>query len=84
VQAPDGFRIKEDLIEAGWPGENQDGVSGKALSEAVRRMKKELKEVLKEKGFENAVSIKSVRGRGYRLYYPSTTPSNIEEEGEDD
>jgi DNA-binding winged helix-turn-helix (wHTH) protein len=82
VQAKGGFRSKEELIEVGWAGENHLGVSEKALSEAMRRMKTELKQELKRKGFKDWDWnwIKSVRGRGYRLYYPER---KTREEGND-
>jgi DNA-binding winged helix-turn-helix (wHTH) protein len=83
IDAKGGFRSKEELIKAGWKDEkNLQGISEKALSEAMRRMKEELKKELKSKGFKDLDWIKSVRGRGYRLWRPNT--SQEEQEGEND
>jgi DNA-binding winged helix-turn-helix (wHTH) protein len=82
ILAMDGFRSKEELIQAGWKDEkNLQGISEKALSEAMRRMKEELKKELKSKGFEDLKLIKSVRSRGYRLWQPNISE---EQEGEND
>jgi DNA-binding winged helix-turn-helix (wHTH) protein len=71
ILAHDGFCSKQELIKAGWVNEkNLEGISEKALSEAIRRMKEELKKELKARGFEPFDYIKSVRGRGYRLLQP--------------
>jgi DNA-binding winged helix-turn-helix (wHTH) protein len=79
ILAKGGFCSKQELIQAGWKGEkNLEGISEKALSEAVRRMKEELKKELKDKGFRPFDCIKSVRGRGYRLLQPGTG-QNLEE-----
>jgi len=72
IQMGSGFCSKQELIKAGWTDEkNLEGISEKALSEAMRRMKEELKKELRDKGFEPFDRIKSVRGRGYRLVQPS-------------
>jgi DNA-binding winged helix-turn-helix (wHTH) protein len=83
ILAMDGFRSKEELVQAGWKDEkNLQGISEKALSEAMRRMKEELKKELKSKGFKDSGWIKSVRGRGYRLW--QTNISDEGQEGEND
>lgn len=53
---------KLQLVRAGWPEDNPEGVSGGALAEAMRRLKKELK----SQGLP-ANCIESKRGQGYRL-----------------
>lgn len=74
IQAKGNFCSKQELIKAGWKGEkNLAGISEKALSEAMRRMKEELKKELKVKGFPDFDGIKSVRGRGYRLLQPGAS-----------
>jgi DNA-binding winged helix-turn-helix (wHTH) protein len=80
AQSKNGFRSKEELIGAGWPGEYSAGVSEKAISEAIRRMKEELKKEMKQWGFEGFEWIKSVRNRGYRLVYPGMITITGEEE----
>jgi nucleoside phosphorylase len=56
VSAKDGFRLNQELIESGWPNENPDGVTEKALSEAIRRMKNELIAQLKKYGVDTSGS----------------------------
>ena len=74
ILARGNFCSKQELIKAGWKGEkNLAGISEKALSEAMRRMKEELKKELKIKGFPNFDGVKSVRGRGYRLLQPGAS-----------
>lgn len=76
ILASGHFCSKQELIKAGWKGEkNLAGISEKALSEAMRRMKKELKKELKLKGFAKFDGVKSVRGRGYRLLQPAASHS---------
>ncbi len=65
IQAGDRVCPKEELIRAGWPGEEPEGVTEAALAEAVRRMKVELKKLGYDPGW-----VKTVRGRGYRLQKP--------------
>lgn len=65
IQAGDRVCAKEELIHAGWPGDRPEGVTEAALTEAVRRMKAELKELGYDPGW-----VKTVRGRGYRLQKP--------------
>jgi hypothetical protein len=53
---------KERLIESGWAHENREGITEKALREAMRRLKNEL---AKGKNW-----LKTVHGQGYRLQNP--------------
>jgi nucleoside phosphorylase/DNA-binding winged helix-turn-helix (wHTH) protein len=84
IQAKGGFCTKEELIMAGWPGDNLAGVSEKSLSEAIRHLEEELNEELENEltmwGLEQFDWIKSVRGRGYRLIYPDAVAKDGEEE----
>jgi DNA-binding winged helix-turn-helix (wHTH) protein len=84
VQTKGGFRSKRELVEAGWPGENHAGITEKALSEAIRRMKEDLKRELKtlNLNIETLDWVKSVRGRGYRLQQPNMSPETVEGENE--
>lgn len=43
IRANGGICSKSELIGAGWPSDNAEGVSAGALMEAIRRMKNELK-----------------------------------------
>jgi DNA-binding winged helix-turn-helix (wHTH) protein len=54
-------------LRGAWAGENPEGVSDRAITEAVRRMKIELKERGVDPGW-----IETVRGRGYRIRTPET------------
>ncbi|HQE92963.1 MAG TPA: winged helix-turn-helix domain-containing protein [Anaerolineae bacterium] len=65
IRSGDKVCTKEELIQAGWPGERPEGVTEAALAEAVRRMKVELKRMGYDSGW-----VKTVRGRGYRLQKP--------------
>jgi len=56
---------KAELRHAGWPDERPEGVTEAALTEAIRRMKAELK-----KQGSDPRWIKTVRGQGYRLQKP--------------
>jgi DNA-binding winged helix-turn-helix (wHTH) protein len=79
ILAKEGFCSKRELREAGWiDDKNPEGISEKALSEAMRRMKGELKQELKDKSFRSFDCIKSVRSRGYRLLQPDAG-QNLEE-----
>lgn len=83
ILAGGNFCSKEDLIRSGWKGaKNLAGISDKALSEAVRHMKEELRQELKAKGLPDFNGIKSVRGRGYRLLQPGT--GQIVQDGDHD
>jgi nucleoside phosphorylase/DNA-binding winged helix-turn-helix (wHTH) protein len=75
----EGFRSKDELIQAGWPSESPAGITEKALSEAVRRMKEELKLELNKHGVDGSEWIKSVRKRGYRLAYPEMAAMDQED-----
>jgi hypothetical protein len=57
---------KEELIRAGWPGDDPSGVTEAALTEAVRRMRAELK-----RNGGDSRWVKTVRGLGYRLQKPT-------------
>ncbi len=56
---------KAELRQVGWPIERPEGVTEAALTEAIRRMKAELR---KQGG--DPRWIKTVRGQGYRLQKP--------------
>jgi len=84
VQTGEGFCSKDQLIALGWPGENPTGISEKALSEAVRRMKEELHVRLKAQDWKGPTwTVKSVRGRGYRLQRVSQNGTHQEDNGND-
>ena len=72
ASAKDRFLLNQELIEKGWPNENPAGITEKALSEAIRRMKNELIIQLKKYGVDTGGTkwVKSVRKRGYQLEYP--------------
>ena len=80
VSARDGFRENDELIKAGWSGENPSGITEKAFSEAVRRMKNELIGQLNKYGVDVSGSkwVKSVRNRGYQLEYPGIAATERE------
>ncbi len=83
ILAKGGFCSKQELVETGWIGEkNLEVISDKTLSEALRRMKEEVKKELKDKGFDTFNCFKSVRGRGYRLVQPGIVQNM--QEGKDD
>jgi len=56
---------KTELRQAGWPNERPEGVTEAALTEAMRRLKKEL-----QRQGGDPQWIKTVRGQGYRLQKP--------------
>jgi hypothetical protein len=68
IRARGDLCSKENLILAGWPEDEPDGVTDGALQEAMRRMKNELEEDGYDSGW-----IVTVRGRGYRLRKPTDT-----------
>lgn len=65
IQAGERGCSKGELIRAGWPDTNTEGVTENALTEAVRRMKAELK-----KKDCDSRWVTTVHGRGYRLQKP--------------
>ena len=68
VQANGDIRSKDDLARAAWPGEAPEGITSKAVAEAIRRMKDDLT--------DNGVSstwIETIRGHGYRIRQPGKT-----------
>lgn len=67
VQDKENFASKDELKQAGWPGDSPNGVSDAALREALRRMKQELKSEFKKNELGNLLMVKAVRGQGYRL-----------------
>jgi hypothetical protein len=68
IRARGNLCSKQDLILAGWPEDEPEGVTDGALQEAMRRMKNELEEDGYDSGW-----IATVRGRGYRLRKPTDT-----------
>jgi hypothetical protein len=68
IRAQGNTCYKQDLILAGWPDDDPEGVTDKALQEAMRRMRNELEEDGYDSGW-----IATVRGRGYRLRKPTDT-----------
>jgi DNA-binding winged helix-turn-helix (wHTH) protein len=57
---------REELARAGWPGEDPRGVSDRAVTESVRRMKSDLE----EQGIDPDW-VETVHGRGYRIRQPA-------------
>lgn len=65
-----------ELARAGWPDARPEGVSQRAIDEAVRRLKLDL-----TKQGVDARWVSTVRGRGFRLAAPDqTSPTTGEEE----
>jgi DNA-binding winged helix-turn-helix (wHTH) protein len=75
IQAKGGILSNAELIQIGWSGENPDGITQKAISQAILRLKNELSREFEIKQLEPKEWIKSVRGRGYRLIQTGTDKS---------
>ncbi len=54
-----GVCEREELVEAGWPGDNPEGVSEEAVDQAISRLRKKL--------LGSGYDLRTVRGRGYLL-----------------
>ena len=68
LKSPENFASKDELKQAGWPeAQVLKEYPIQALREAVRRMKNELKAEFKRNNLGDPPTVKSVRGRGYRL-----------------
>lgn len=63
VQARGAVCSRAELARAGWPKDDPSGVTERAVDEAIRRMKRRLK----DQGI-NPDWIETVRGQGYRLH----------------
>jgi DNA-binding winged helix-turn-helix (wHTH) protein len=64
VEAEEQICSKDMLVHAAWPPEeDKAGVTGDALREAMRRLKVELGDEMKDR-------IKTVHNQGYRLQTP--------------
>jgi len=55
---------RDQMVDAGWPEDNAEGVSDEALDQAVSRLRKKLE--------GNNYELRTVRGRGYLLEISNT------------
>ena len=62
IIAGDTMCSKDDLRKAGWPNDNPAGITDRALSEGIQRLRHQLA----EKGFDSKL-VHTERDRGYRL-----------------
>ncbi len=67
IETGDTGCSKDDLKKAGWPEDSLAGVTARALSEGVQRLRRELA----EQGFD-ANLVHTEHSRGYRLLRPPT------------
>lgn len=81
IEADGRICSKDELIRAAWIGSKSDGVSEKAVREAVQRLKKELK----EKNEIDPAWIKNTYDQGYQLVEPENAirPGNSANIGRD-
>lgn len=81
IEADSRICSKDELIRAAWIGSKSDGVSEKAVRQAVQRLRDELK----EKNQIDPTWIKSIYDQGYQLIEPEfvTKPGNTTSIGGD-
>ncbi|MCK6567690.1 MAG: hypothetical protein DCC59_07665 [Chloroflexi bacterium] len=81
IEADSRICSKDELIHAAWIGSKSDGVSEKAVRQAVQRLKDELK----EKNEIDPAWIKNIYDQGYQLIEPESAikPGNAATIGRD-
>jgi hypothetical protein len=68
VEAGGSVCTKDELKAAGWPNDRVAGISDRALAEAIRRLRQELK-----KQDLDAAWVATAHGHGFRLRRPEVT-----------